>query len=558
MSEFNPDEFLKKTEPKNSDDFNPDSFLEKTRPKKSQFDSASSGLFDSLSLGYDDELAGALEAAGSTVGVRGLGGKLKDIHTDAPTGLDFDKLTEIYKNKRDEARKEKIEAKEDNPKTYLGSNLVGSIGSSALLPGSAFSSIGRAAASGSALGAANSLGSSDADNLKDLAVDTAMGGAIGAGAGAGGAMLEKGISKVAQKGQEFFKDLAEKKAFKALGPYARDAIKANDKDQINSIGRTLLDEGVIGSKPASYEVLGQRASDAAENAGKKLGNYVDDLAGKERELAQAIGGNVESGVNKKMIADAVKKDLINTSSEVPGALQKNNQIKNILNEFLAGRENIPINEAEALKQSIGKEINWDRLPGADIPTQEQVLRSLYSKLRQGTEDAAQFLEQKINGPSSKVFKDLKTTYGNLSTASDIASKRGSKEFANRFLSPSDYLTGGIGAAGGFASGNDFEDKLKGAAIGASFGLANKGLRQYGNQVTANVANNVSQFLLKSPKMQLLLQNEPKAFLGIVNSFAEKLISNTKNIPIRADSEKPDFAKSLQPIEQRQQSFISGN
>lgn len=752
MAEFNPDEFLKKTEPKNSDDFNPDSFLEKTRPKKSMLDSASSGLFDSLSLGYDDELAGALEAAGSTVGVRGLGGKLKDIHADAPTGFDFDKLKEIYKTKRDEARKEKVEAKEDNPKTYLGSNLVGSIGSSALLPGSAFGSIGRAAASGSALGAVNSLGSSDADNLKDLAIDTAMGGAIGAGAGAGGAMLEKGTKKLISNSKEY---LTKGKDFIA-GKYRN--FKTETAPKIGEL-TSGIDRDVIKGYAKRQDLIDDLENSGVSDFAQKLVDKIDSTlgqakskAGKELEnILENANTNVDVSNAKKAFQDRIaflelKSHLTNAEQAEINALRnsydkffglsndilptekailENSELKNLYSHLDTLIKNTPkkvksepadltsdlvsmirptpkltydpshdkfysdlnnyfnkgidaefefLNrESKELANAYDEIINTSNMKNSDekikyvlnqiknlrnkiletdkvteLPDQISAgrafdlqkklkqaaafetgmtpetlsvkgsARGAYSELNKSFDKATNGLSQDAKDNFSKIvgienelgnnFDTAQKAYntatglnakgkkmlaerlkklsgdGLLDITDEIETLQAYNAFANPSLTPVGFrgatstsrsvpLSVGMGGLGAMAGGAVAGPVGAGVGLTLGAGTGNllgsptmiKNIIKRGRilenklDLKSNEAiNNISQFLLKSPKMQLLLQNEPKTFLGIVNSFAEKIISNTNKIPIHADSEKPDFAKSIQSIEDRQNAFVTGN
>lgn len=113
-----------------------------------------------------------------------------------------------YETTRNEIRAQYKQAEMQNPKSYLGGNVTGGI-ATAFIPGMNVAkgvSIGKAAMQGAALGAANALGSSDAENLSmDQIKDIGAGGAIGLGFSALGQSVgkltgsSKDISKVAQK-----------------------------------------------------------------------------------------------------------------------------------------------------------------------------------------------------------------------------------------------------------------------------------------------------------------------------------------------------------------------
>lgn len=128
------------------------------------------GLAQGASFGFADELTGALEAA------------LSD---------------KTYEQARDESRAAYKAAEEANPKTYMGGQIGGAVGT-ALIPGLQGAGIGKLAA----MGAAQGLGSSEADLLEGdiagAANDTARGAAIGAVTGAIPAVA-KGATNLAEK-----------------------------------------------------------------------------------------------------------------------------------------------------------------------------------------------------------------------------------------------------------------------------------------------------------------------------------------------------------------------
>lgn len=119
-----------------------------------RLESLGRGALQGISLGYADEIAGAIEAA----------------------------LTDkTYTQSRDEARSSNSKAQEANPWTY-GAGELGGGATTLLVPGAA--GVGAGLKGAAALGAAGALGSSSADLTKGeyggALVDTAIGGTIGA------------------------------------------------------------------------------------------------------------------------------------------------------------------------------------------------------------------------------------------------------------------------------------------------------------------------------------------------------------------------------------------
>jgi len=490
------------------------------------------------SLGLADEASGGMEALGQAAGVQGLGGKIKDIKlSDHGPTLDWEVLKHAYINARNKDRDTLAKESSDHPILSGGTEFAGSM----LNPLSKVVSGANPLVQAGALGGAMGFGNSEADSLGGVAKDTALGAGIGAGAGA---LVDKVVAPVINKGLGFvgdkLGDFAERRAFKALGPYQRDARKAFSKDQVNQIGRTVLDEGVFDGAPASYEGIADRANSALEKKGQDLGNYLKNLGNSEQEFlsqGQSIPG-FKAGIDRQAIADKMRKDLINPNSDIPGVVQKNDQIEQLIKQFEGGDDKyLSLLKAEDLKKSVNSQIKWDRLPGADIPIEEQVNRSLSNKLKTGVEDYADVLDKTVNGPSAQGFKDLKGAFGDLSTAADISANRAARDSANRMMSPSDYATGLAGLGGAVSAVMTGHPGM--AIAGLGMGLANNLGRKYGNQVMAKGADSVSKVLLNSPKMLELSQSNPAAFQSIVSAMEKRLGMGSASTALQgADGSEP--------------------
>lgn len=129
---------------------------------------AARGALQGASLGFADEGIGAGQAL-----------------FDKATGSDK-ALIDLYAKYRDQSRANNVKAQQEHPAAYGAGNLVGGLATSALLPGSMAGLVGQGAAMG--------LGNSNANNIKDLAKDTATGAATGYVIGAGG----KGLAKLGE------------------------------------------------------------------------------------------------------------------------------------------------------------------------------------------------------------------------------------------------------------------------------------------------------------------------------------------------------------------------
>lgn len=442
-----------------------------------------------------------------------------------------------YLKARDSNRKRIEELSKENPKSALIGKVAGVVNQAPLLAGKAIQGVGAlekiasAAKAGAVLGAAQNPGDIEGEysplQIGDRAKNAAIGGAIGAAA-QGVVEAAPYIKRGASNAADWFKEKAERAAFKSVGPYQRDVIKAASKDEVRAVGRTLIDEGILKGAP-SYEEIAKRTSDRLGVKGKELEDIINVLSEEGDKLVGASAPNAvaksgesiaaSGGIDRDLIAAHLEKKLINPNEGIGGVAAKNEKFRQLIDEYKnkSGRFS-NIKDNEAFKRAIKEEINWKRLPDADIPVDEIFNRELYSATRQGSEDAAGAVANHIGGDMPEKFKEIKKTYGNLASAEKMASTRAAKDSANRFLSPTDYLTGTAGMAYGASQGDDLESKLTGAALGAGVGLANRALRTRGNPVLSKGLDSVANSLLKIPKLAALAEKNPALF----NSFVERI------------------------------------
>lgn len=429
-----------------------------------------------------------------------------------------------YASRRDENIQRLSNQEKEFPHASLAGSIGGSIasgvGASALMPVEAASLPGRvaqAAKAGALVGAASNPGDVEGEvnplQLKERGQNALISGALSAPLQLGSEAVGKVGGYLADKVGGF----AEKKAFKALGPYQRNVLQ--NQDDINSIGRTLLDEGVIGKVPRSYETLAERAGAAKDASGQDIERIVNELSSKEGAPS----------LSRQEMANQLRQKLL-ADSNVPGVAAKNQKLSALIDEFAPGpsvgeissSDSLPLKDARNLKQGVGDQIKWDRLPGADIPVEEEFHRGLYNQLKQGEEGIASDLAKAGKIPDGNNFLEAKKTYGNMAEAEDIASKRAAKEQANRFLGLTDTIAGGAGAGIGAYLGEQaggHEGAKAGAAIGGGIGaFGNKLGRTYGNQVLATSGDALSKFLAQSPVLAQAVKNNPALAPVLLNTL----------------------------------------
>lgn len=384
----------------------------------------------------------------------------------------------------------KLQAQQ-HPDAALAGDITGAIANalitSKILPGAsaetASAKIGQAAKVGAITGAVANPGDVKGEISSGQLGERLTNAGIGAGVGAvtqgafevGGKIVDK-VKNLPSS----FREYAEEKAFKSTGAMLRDYRKAYGEERINEIGRVMLDRGLL--KPGySFDDIVEAATKLKATEGENIGAML-------KELATIESGKGLQKATREQLGDAVKGDLTQPSS-LPGVEDDNQIIGQLVDRFKSaeGGKDLGVTDLQALKEQIGDLINWKRIPGSDVPVKEKFYRSLYDKVKNELENRAESISKDVG---LKAYTGSKSAYRAASDIEKISADRSLRESANRFLSPTDYLTGGMGAAAGFASGDDIEGRLKNAAIGGSLALANKAARLYGNPIVAHTADKI--------------------------------------------------------------------
>lgn len=460
--------------------------------------------------GFSDEAAGLVEGAGRAAGLEGLGGPMKDIAIgdDGPT-LDWEIIKDAYKRARDKERSSLKKDQKDNPGVSTMAQLAGGVASpiNKFLPGSM---VGQ----GASFGGINALGSSDADNVKDLAIDTgqglALGAAIGYGAEKASPLIQKGIDKVSSGA----KDLSEKMAARALGA-ERGTIKKLGQDKVQDLGRYALDEGLLSSLGSTEDVIARNAAKKA-SGGKmmeKVYNSIDEVGEHSfnpldaaAKVDEKIGGFYRSPINRG----------------------ETNQLENTLESMLMrGDKNIPLKEAQVLKQELGKVANWkNTLSPTD---KEKMAREAYGVVSSQIDEAVNAGMKKIGSDDLlATLKEGKALYGNAKGAETLLENKLAREQGNNLFG----LTDSIAAAGAGGYGATTGDW----STAAGLMVAKKGLQKYGVQNTALGLDKISKGLMKSPQMAEVFQKSPNVFQSMVHQLEKKAGMFENSLPRAADQQ----------------------
>lgn len=234
------------------------------KPEVSQLESGARGLAQGASLGFADEITGAIEA-------------LSDV---ALTDKQLSDLKDLYLKNRDESRSNYKKSQEANPVTYGAGEIGGSI-ATALVPGlnvAKGATLATKVGVNAALGGAAGLGLSEADNVVDIAKDTATGAALSGGLTYGiekaAPLIKKGIQSLASKSEGFSDEVAKKVGKtlfgvdeKATQNYLANPERVNKAYSLGELGDSVLN---LSDENSAINEMKKKASDLSSEAWQTL------------------------------------------------------------------------------------------------------------------------------------------------------------------------------------------------------------------------------------------------------------------------------------------------
>nr|MBA3756308.1 hypothetical protein [Nitrosomonas sp.] len=240
---------------------------------------------------------------------------------------------------------------------------------------------------------------------------------------------------------------------------------------------------------------------------KRAGSAVDEA---NLQIDTALSKLDEAGVNIDTDKLRIKlqekiQDLSQDSSQIDIANLLKKELDNIdLSTEARSSIDLGIKDAEQIKRGYNRKAgNWMD------PEKGQAGKEMYQTYRGAVEDAAHAADP----ATAQLFEEGKKSFGLLRPIEEAAERRANTTAQSPVGGLLDMASGGAGA---FAAG-----PIAGAATAI-------GRRLVAPRVSSSVAvtaDKVSKMLLKTPRMQAMASENPKAFGALVNSLTSKLESS---------------------------------
>jgi len=290
----------------------------------SELESYARGAAQGATLGFADEIAGGAEA----------------LYDKARNGSLAD-FMDLYRQHRDESRKNFEAAREANPKSYLAGELTGTA-PVVFVPGSGI-------AKATALGAATGLGDSNADlthgEVGRAAVDTAIGGSVGTGAHQLGEILAPKVSSLIDSTRNILGQGAKKVISSVLGP-SEEAIDARLAGQAKD---TAL----------SYPQLVNKMKGSLEQLRDQIGEQDKIAWDKLNPISEPAFGGFDKEVLVRGIKDERKKLLVNKYLVGHADAQADQVLKRLEGDIDQFSDGVSQRDLKSIVQRLDDNINWD-------------------------------------------------------------------------------------------------------------------------------------------------------------------------------------------------------
>lgn len=509
----------------------PDSETAKVTPGES----FQAGVAQGGTLGFGEELMGGIKAA-------------QDVFGDKYSISD---LPDRYKQRRGEYRAYNELARGQNPKSFIGGEIAGGVGT-AFVPGGQAGTLGKAALMGGATG----LGLSEADLTEGDVLGAGADVAKGAAMGAGSYGVMKGAGKLLSKAQP--KQIA--KAYLGLPEPAYERLvkdpqavkaalsKADDfyglpdiSKRLSSRVDDLSEEAVSGSQAARRTVEFEGTRTPKEKLYSILQQKLDEIKASEGRIPDDAYNEAKSVITKQMEKIKDVDDLTG-----PELMDRVREMRRSV-EYNPARGAIDTKSGGAIKDVARQ---FDQTLKGSSPAYEGVMKDTAEAARllerarplarteQGAMNFVGSVDKAGNKFKADILRELDARYG------DTLSEDAMNAIAARVIdrsAPSGSQRVNLGAKIGEAVGSLFPGERAGKVMGALGASAGAGVDAYGRKLaipmieaSASIERAISQNRFAAPVAKILKDAAAKGPQNLVLTF--QLLSRSN----------PELAESLNP------------
>ena len=270
---------------------------------------------------------------------------------------------------------------------------------------------------------------------------------------------------------------ANEAAVSALKPSKAAYKILSSEKRIQPLGAELNAEGVPGLG-ISWKSMASKVSEKLDEWGKKVGHFgesADKAVARDSSIRGVLVDGMASDVSNKLVPQLVADGKADVARAISDWVETN------LKAAGPGGE-IGFTQAQRIKNTL--QATKAKFGTANDTAMENGFQDLYRVLNDHIENGIETALKKA-GSSEELsqFLEAKQKYGLYKKAGDILNNTVASKDANRLFSLSDHIVGtGTGAAEMVRSGP------KGVAIGLAGAIANKLLRERGNQALAGLLN----------------------------------------------------------------------
>jgi hypothetical protein len=397
---------------------------------------------------------------------------------------------------------------EEHPSAALAGDLAGTALSAYAAPLPAFKGAGltsgalEGALVGGAQGALQNPGDEpgkvDPLQLGERAANASEGAKFGGLVGAGAGLGQK-FGRALESAPEAAKTTAERTAFKGSGAMLKDFRKAAAKDQVEDIGRFMLDNKLIKA--------GDTVESVAEKArafNKKAGEKLDKVYSKASEvLTNPEFAREAPGFNPVRDKEELLKFIegrLGDSTDKRSALSAVSSYLDDLAEKYGDKVLDP-KLANDVKGYMDEAINYARNPLTKQPGAEKAYSGARKWLNDKIAAGIEFVGEKSGDAKlAKELREANKEYGFSKNVATIAKDRLQREGANLSYGLTDRIAGGAGAAVGAAaatasgSHNPADIGIMSLGAGLLSAAGNKYGKKYGSGLIADGLNTFQPML----------------------------------------------------------------